>query len=215
MKKKFQNNKRDKKKMEVMDVVFLLDRSGSMSGVEDDTIGGYNSYIKAQIDKSIKITTILFDDQYEMIEKRNDIKNVSLLDNKKYFVRGCTALFDAIGKTINYIDVNNPEKVIFIITTDGLENASKEYNKEKIRNLINKHNNWEFMFIGADIDSYSEGIEIGIKKRNISNYSKNKKGIKNLFGAIEKASCTLYEENTIYDNWKSDLDFFIDNNILK
>ena len=90
------------KKKNELDVVFLLDRSGSMGGIEEDTIGGYNSYIKEQKDKDIKITTVLFDDKYEMINNREDIKNIELLTKKTYYVRGSTALLDAIGKTINY-----------------------------------------------------------------------------------------------------------------
>lgn len=164
-----------KKKNEEMDIVFLLDRSGSMSGIENDTIGGYNSYIESQKINNAKVTTILFDDKYEMLTKREDIKNIKKLTNKEYYVRGCTALLDAIGTTIDFMDKEKAKKVMFVITTDGMENASKEYNRAKIKEMIKGHKDWEFIYIGADIDSYSEGQSIGIDSSNISNYRKDKK----------------------------------------
>ena len=163
------------KKKEIMDVVFILDRSGSMAGLEADTIGGYNNYIKDFKKKDAKITTVLFDDRYEMIYSRVDAKNSENLDEKKYFVRGSTALMDAIGKSIRFMEDEKAEKVMFIITTDGYENASKEFTKEQVKEMIKGHKTWEFMYIGADIDSYSEGEKIGIKTSNIANYEKSRK----------------------------------------
>ena len=195
-----------KNKKEEMDIVFLLDRSGSMGGIEEDTIGGYNSYLKQQKNNNVRVTTVLFDNQYEMLTNRENIKNVSYLDNKKYFVRGSTALLDAIGKTINYLDNENCKKVLFIITTDGLENSSIEFSKEKINKMIKKHDNWEFMYIGADIDSYHEGESIGIKKYNIANYTKSKKGVSQLFNAVSKASDAMYENSIISSDWKDELE---------
>lgn len=200
------------KKIKDMDVVFLLDRSGSMRGIEEDTIGGYNSYIESQKNNNVKVTTVLFDNQYEMLTDREDISNIKELTNKDYYVRGSTALLDAIGRTINYIDSKNPNKVIFIITTDGLENASREYNKEQIKELIKGHSNWEFMYIGANIDSYSEGTSIGISTKNISNYKKDRKGVSTLFRSISKASSMYYENESINECWKNDLDNYIKEN---
>ncbi len=194
-----------KKKTE-MDLVFLLDRSGSMRGLESDTIDGYNSLLESQKNNNVKVTTILFDHQYEILTNRIDIKEAKKLDDQTYFVRGCTALLDAIGKTIEELDKQNPKKVLFVITTDGEENASQKYNKNQIRELIKGHNNWEFMYIGADIDSYKEGSLIGIQTKNIANYQKEKEGVKKLFKTLETTSKVFYDEDTISEDWKKDLE---------
>lgn len=201
-----------KKNNKVMDVVFILDRSGSMQGTEKDTIGGYNGYINDFRDKNAKITTVLFDDKYEMITKREDVKEVANLTNKEYYVRGCTALLDAIGKTIKYMEKEKTEKVMFIITTDGYENASTKYNKEQIKEMIQGHSDWEFMYIGADIDSYSEGESIGIRKSNIANYKKDSRGISKLFGAMYEASESYCSNDSIDSSWKKELDEYIEEN---
>lgn len=193
------------KKTKSLDIVFLLDRSGSMAGSESDTIGGYNSYLEKQRKNkiNIKITTVLFDNEYEILHERTDIKEVQKITEKEYYVRGCTALLDAIGKTIINIDrkVKN-NKVLFIITTDGLENASREFTKEKIKSLIELHPNWEFLYIGANIDSYKEGASLGIKSQNIANYTKNKKGTENLYESINFATKCLVEDEQLSESWK-------------
>lgn len=195
-----------------MDVVFILDRSGSMGGTESDTIGGYNSYIDDLKNKEARITTILFDNEYEMITKRQDVKEVKKLTKKQYFVRGCTALLDAIGKTINFMEKEKSEKVLFIITTDGYENASHEFNKEQIKEMIQGHKDWEFMYIGADIDSYSEGQSLGIDSSNIANYKKDKKGISKLFKAMGRVSECFCEEVDIDSSWKEELEDYMEEN---
>ena len=196
-------------KKKELDVVFLLDRSGSMQGSETDTIGVYNSYLEKQRKNKFntKITTILFDDQYEVLHNRLNIKDVNNLTENEYYVRGCTALLDAIGKTINNLDKKvKDNKVLFVITTDGLENASKEYNKDKIKTLIESHPNWEFIYIGANIDSYGEGASIGIPRKNISNYTKSKRGTDTLFKSINYLSECMYTNEEITESWKKDLE---------
>lgn len=195
-----------------MNVVFLLDRSGSMAGSESDTIGGFNSYIKKNKMKDYLVTTILFDDKYERLYSFKHISEVDELTNKEYYVRGCTALLDAIGKTINYMDHETKNKVLFVITTDGEENASTEYSKEKIKEMIKGHKNYEFMYIGADIDSYSEASNIGIKSSNIANYKKTKKGISVMYDAVDMACESFATGSSIGTKWKKDLDNYIEEN---
>lgn len=201
-----------KKKNNELDVVFILDRSGSMCGSEEDTIGGFNSYIKKNKNNNYKITTVLFDDKYEILYEGVNIRDVKNLTRKEYYTRGSTALLDAIGRSINYMDEKESKKALFIITTDGYENSSKEYTKDKIRKLIKEHYNYEFMYIGADIDSYSEGVSLGIRKENISNYVKNKKGIGMLFDAVSCASEKVMNNEMLDGAWKQDLEEYINTN---
>lgn len=201
-----------KKKQEIkkgMDIVFLLDRSGSMAGIETDTIGGYNSYINDNKDKDVKVTTVLFDNEYEMLTKRESIKNIKEMTSKEYYVRGNTALLDAIGKTINYLDEQKSKKVMFIITTDGLENSSRYFTKDQIKEMIQGHKDWEFIYIGANIDSYSEGTSLGINTRNISNYKKDSRGVSTLFNSVSKASQMYMSNDSIDYSWKVDLEEYI------
>lgn len=200
------------KRKKLMDVVFILDRSGSMRETEKDIIGGYNGYINDFKSKNAKITTVLFDDKYEMITKRQNVNEVPELTEKQYYVRGCTALLDAIGKSIKFMEKEKTEKVMFIITTDGYENASHKYNKEQIKEMIQGHKEWEFMYIGADIDSYSEGQSIGISSSNISNYKKDGKGISKLFKALFVASDVFCDEDCIDSSWKEELEEYMEEN---
>ena len=196
----------------LMDVVSILDRSGSMRETEKDTIGGYNGYINNFKSKNAKITTVLFDDKYEMITKRQDVNLVPKLTEKQYYVRGCTALLDAIGKSIKFMEKENAKKVMFIITTDGYENASRKFTKEQIKEMIQSHKEWEFMYIGADIDSYSEGQSIGINSSNISNYKKDGRGISKMFKAMFIASDEFCDEDCIDSSWKEDLEEYMKEN---
>ena len=191
---------------EIMDVVFLLDRSGSMHGMEEDTIGGFNSYLEGMKKQNARITTVLFDDKYEMITKKESISTVKKMTKDIYFTRGSTALLDAIGKTIKFMDKNKSNKVIFIITTDGLENSSTMYNKMQIREMIEGHSNWEFIYLGANIDSYSEASKIGIRADRTSNYNKKKKGTSNLFKKLKDVCMCYDEEDCIASNWNDGLE---------
>ena len=177
---------------ENLDLVFLIDRSGSMHGSEEDTIGGFNSFIQKERKKELdtKVTTLLFDDKYEVLYERKPIEDVNDLTEDEYYVRGCTALLDAIGKTITTLDHKIENKVLFVIMTDGMENASVEYSKSQISNMINSHT-WEFIFIGADIDSYSEAGNIGIRKSRTANYKKSRQGFEDLYCSLSYAADDL------------------------
>lgn len=196
-----------------LDVIFVLDKSGSMSSNTEETISSFNEYLEKEKKNKFKtrITTILFSDDYSYLHKGLDISKVKPLTSDDYYVGGCTALYDAIGNSINYIDRCDTDKVMFIIITDGYENASKEFNNEKIKKMIKNHSNYEFIYIGADIDSYSAGASIGIRKDNISNYKKDKKGTGLLFkGVADYASSMMEGRSTT--NWKEDLEEYINEN---
>lgn len=195
----------------MLDVVFILDKSGSMSGSEESTISSFNEYLEKEKKNNYKtrITTILFSDDYSYLYKGTDVSKVSPLTRDDYFVGGCTALYDAIGSSINYIDRCDTDKVLFIIITDGYENASKEFDKEKIRRMIKNHSNYEFVYIGADIDSYSSGGSIGIKSDNIANFKKDRKGTSLLFKSVGNFESSMMEDS-VSSSWKKDLDEYID-----
>ena len=195
-----------------MDVVFILDRSGSMGGSEADTIGGFNSYLKKNRKKNYLVTTILFDDRYEKLYEQEKISEVEELDEKTYYVRGCTALLDAVGKTIKLMEKKAKGTVLFAITTDGYENASREYTKEQIKEMITGHSDWEFMYIGADIDSYEEASAIGISADHTANYRKTKKGINMVYDAVGVACECCCKAEPLGDDWKKELDNYIKEN---
>ena len=195
------------KNKEKVEIVFILDRSGSMGGLEGDTIGGYNSFINSKRDLDAKLTTVLFDNEIEILHDREDIKKVKKLTNKDYYVRGCTALMDAIGFTINKISKESEgRKVIFVITTDGLENASKEYTKSKIKKMIEKRKDWEFLYLGANIDSYDEASSIGIRRERMSNYKASRKGTRKLFQVLECAVGSIANNEELDDDWYKELE---------
>lgn len=206
------------------ELVFILDRSGSMSGLEDDTIGGFNSLIKKQKTEKgeARVTTILFDDEVEILHDMVDIKKIKPLNSKQYFVRGCTALLDAIGKTINRIEGEHrkhaesaPEKVLFIITTDGMENSSKEYDYKKIKNLVEKHQKagWEFLFFGANIDAIKTAGDFGIKASRAVNYKSDKRGTKLNYKVLERTvsmfrGCAMPQAEAMLESgaWKAEIE---------
>lgn len=196
-----------------LDVVFILDKSGSMSGSEEHTISSFNEYLaKEKKNKfNTKITTVLFSHDYEYLHNRVDVSKVKKLTSDDYYVEGCTALYDALGNTINSMEKKDTDKVLFVIITDGYENASKEYDNKMIKKLIKKHSDWEFIYIGADIDSYASGGAIGIKKDNIANYKKDARGTSKLFKAVGDFECAMMGEAST-TNWKQDLDNYIKEN---
>lgn len=165
------------------ELVFILDRSGSMSGLEADTVGGFNGMIEKQKKEKgeVVVSAVLFDDVSEVLYDRVDIKKIPPMTDKQYFVRGCTALLDAVGSSVQYIKnvrkglpkEERPEKTIFIITTDGMENASTMYSYAKVKEMIKKRQakNWEFIFLGANIDAAAEADRMGIKASRAVNYT--------------------------------------------
>lgn len=197
-----------------LDVIFILDKSGSMSGSEANTISSFNEYLEKEKKNKFntKITAVLFSDNYKYLHNRVAVSKVAPLTEEDYYVGGCTALYDALGNTINNFNKKETDKVLFIIITDGYENASREYSKEQIRTLIKKHSDWEFIYIGADIDSYASGGEIGIKKDNIANYRKDAKGTATLFKAVGDFEYSMMEDNSNTTSWKKDLDNYIEEN---
>lgn len=181
------------------EVIFILDRSGSMQSLVPDTIGGFNAFVKQQKKEvgEARLTTILFDDKYEVIHDQVNIQNVPELTTKEYTARGMTAMLDAIGRTINSIgerlaktDENErPGKVVVVITTDGQENASKEFHKAQIKEMIERQQNeynWKFLFLGANIDSASEAGSLGIDSNFAVNYSATSIGTQSLYSAVSK-----------------------------
>lgn len=193
-----------------LDLVFLIDRSGSMYGSEEDTIGGFNSFIEKEKAKegTTYVTTILFNHGYEVLYKRKSINDVDKLTRDEYNVMGSTALLDAIGRTVTTLDKEINNNVLFVIMTDGMENASVEFSKSQIKNMIDNHD-WEFLFIGADIDSYSEAHRIGIRKSRVANYEKSARGVEKLYASVGKATDCLRSDMSLDDvDWKKDLEEF-------
>ena len=208
------------KNKEVVDVIFILDRSGSMGGLESDTIGGFNSVLEKQRKEEGKayITTVLFDDQYELLHDRVDITKVKNITEKEYYVRGSTALLDAIGKTIMQVKANQDkkeikDKVLFVIITDGMENASKEYNLTTVRRLIeaqNKNEKWEFIFLGANIDAIGTAENLGIKKSRAVQYKSDSIGTQNNYKAVEKAIDGV-RAGYLDESWKLEIEKDVQN----
>ncbi len=171
------------------EVVFILDRSGSMSGLEADTIGGFNSMLQQQRkgEGEVYISTVLFDDRVEVLHDREKISKVEPMNDSQYFVRGCTALLDAVGGAIHHIgtvhryarEEDRPAKTLFIITTDGMENASRQYSYEQVKRMVEhqqKKYGWEFLFLGANIDAVQEAGRFGIRAERAVNYECDREG---------------------------------------
>ncbi len=184
------------------EIVFILDRSGSMSGLEADTIGGYNSMLNKQKSEEgeVIISTVLFDDRAEVLHDRKNLDQVKPITDKDYYVRGCTALLDAIGGAIKHISKvqkeagdERPEKTLFIITTDGMENASRKYTYDKVKKMVEKKkekNHWEFIFMGANIDAISVAGKFGVAANRAVTYECDSTGTALNFNVMSKmVSC--------------------------
>ena len=206
-------------KKNLTEIVFILDRSGSMAGLEDDTIGGFNAMIQKQKaeEGEAYVSTILFDNYTEVIHDRVDIQKIQPMTHKDYYVRGCTALLDAVGKSIRHIgnvhkyarEEDRPEKTIFVITTDGMENASREYSYERVRKMIEHQQEkygWEFLFLGANIDAAKEAARFGITEDRAANYHADSVGTAVIYEAVSEAVCNVRASRPMSREWKRNVD---------
>lgn len=210
-----QKNKNNKPKD--VELVFILDRSGSMGGLESDTIGGYNSMLSKQKKEKtgkVSVTTVLFDDQYELLYNQVPIEKVSPMTEEEYYVRGSTALLDAIGKTVMQVKANQDkkeikDKVLFVIITDGMENASREYRVEQVKKLIEERkekDNWEFLFLGANIDAIGAAKDIGIDSSRAVRFKSDKKGTAKNYEVLNEAIKEIRGGYQLNNSWKNEIE---------
>jgi uncharacterized protein YegL len=207
------------KKTNITELVFILDRSGSMSGLEKATKDGYNSVLKTQKKEpgTAFVTTVLFDDSYELLHDRINIRELRPITGKEYFVRGSTALLDAIGKTINRVgnaqkhadNDRRADKVMIVIITDGMENASEEYTNNRIMEMIDRQKErygWEFLFLGANIDAIATAAKFGISADRAANYHADSKGTQLNYEAVNNFASNLRNDISNDGCWKKNID---------
>ena len=206
-------------KKNLTEIVFILDRSGSMAGLEKDTIGGFNAMIEKQKKEpgEAYISTVLFDNHREVLHDRVPVQKVEPMTDRDYYVRGCTALLDAVGHAIHHIgnvhkyarEEDRPEKTLFVITTDGLENASREYTYEKVRQMISHEKEkygWEFIFLGANIDATKEAARFGIHADCAADYHADSQGTAVVYEAMSEAVCHVRACRPMHAEWKRNVD---------
>lgn len=208
----------EKIKNGITELVFILDRSGSMSGLESDTIGGFNAMIDKQKkqDGECYVSTVLFDNVSEVLHDRVKLSEIKPMTDREYTVRGCTALIDAIGGAIHHIgnvhkyarpeDV--PEHTIFVITTDGMENASRKYSSDKVKKMIERQKEqygWEFLFIGANIDAVETAAQYGISKDRAVNYNADEVGTHILYESVSAVVGNVRANKCIDKDWSEEL----------
>ena len=201
------------------EIVFILDRSGSMAGLEGDTIGGFNSMIEKQKREpgEAVVSSVLFDNETEVIHDRVDLGKIELLTDRDYYVRGCTALLDAVGGAIHHIgnvhkyarEEDIPEKTLFVITTDGMENASHKYSYDRVKMMIQRQQEeygWEFIFLGANIDAAKEAAKFGISEDRAANYHADSTGTAVIYEAVSEAVCSVRACRPMSNNWRRKVD---------
>ena len=197
------------------ELVFILDRSGSMSGLEEDTIGGFNSLLTKQKAQSgdCTVTTVLFDNAYELLHDRIPLAGVGAIGARDYFVRGSTALLDAIGRTVDKIanvqrqtaESERAEKVLVVIITDGMENASREYRYDRVREMIERQQKagWEFLFLGANIDAIQTASAFGIGADRAVNYRPDGVGTRLNYDVVSEAVGSVRARQPLAASWKT------------
>ena len=206
-------------KKNLTEIVFILDRSGSMAGLEDDTIGGFNAMIEKQKGEpgEAYVSTVLFDNISEVIHDRVDIQKIEPMTRREYYVRGSTALLDAVGGAIHHIGnvhkyarpEDRPEKTLFVITTDGMENASRHYSYERVKMMIERNTDkygWEFLFLGANIDAAKEAARFGIRADRAANYHADSTGTAVVYEAVSEAVCSVRASRPMSKEWKRSID---------
>lgn len=197
-------------KKDLTELVFILDRSGSMCGLEEDTIGGFNSMIERQRAEGhdVLVSTVLFDDEIDVVHDRVQIADVEQLTRETYFARGMTALLDAVGGAIGHIgnvhkyarSEDVPEHTMVVIATDGMENASTRYTASRVKSMVKRQKNrfgWEFIFLGANIDAVESANHIGIAPRFAMNYVNDGEGVRKNFEAVAQAACCMAEQGEL------------------
>ena len=204
--------------MNKTELIFILDRSGSMGGLESDTIGGFNATISDQkkIDGETRVTTILFDNFFEVLHDRINLQDIAPLTEQDYFVRGSTALYDAVALGIRKIanvqkqtrKEGRADKVIMVITTDGYENASRDTNAAMLHKMIDdcKKDGWEFLFLGADIDAQAAAGSIGIESNRAANFVKDSQGVQVQYDSLNVAISAMRSGAPLPKDWKEKLD---------
>ena len=207
-------------KKNLTELVFILDRSGSMAGLEKDTIGGFNAMIEKQKAEAgdAYISTVLFDNYSEVIHDRVALNAVPKLTEKEYYVRGCTALLDAVGGAIHHIgnvhkyarEEDRPEKTLFVITTDGMENASRRYDYDRVKAMIRERQEkygWEFLFLGANIDAAREAARFGIRQDRAANYHADAQGTSVIYESVSEAISEARKCSApLGNNWRRNID---------
>ena len=206
-------------KKDLTEIVFILDRSGSMAGLEEDTIGGFNAMIEKQKREpgEAVVSTVLFDNESAVIHDRVDIQRIEPMTRKEYDVRGCTALLDAVGGAIHHIgnvhkyarEEDRPEKTLFVITTDGMENASRRYTYDRLKAMIERQKErygWEFLFLGANIDAAREAARFGISADRAANYHADHQGTAVIYEAVSETVCNYRASLPLAADWKASID---------
>lgn len=206
-------------KKNLSEIVFLLDRSGSMSGLEKDTIGGFNAMIEKQKKEEGEalISTILFDHEMKVLHDRVKVQDVKPISEKDYQVRGCTALLDAMGGAIHHIgnvhkyarNEDVPEHTIFVITTDGMENASTQYSAAKVRTMVERQKEkygWEFLFLGANMDAIAAAKNFGIEEDKAVEYRSDDIGTRLNYAVMSEAICEFRTKGTVEKSWKQKIE---------